>query len=60
MIAPVVEQCKYNMMVRDRVESEYRDLFKRYRMGTTNWSHLESGILAGRYSNCMGNCKSWL
>ena len=38
-------------MVRDRVESEYRDLFKRYRMGTTIWSPLESGILARRYLN---------
>jgi hypothetical protein len=35
IIASVVEQCNYNMMARDRVESEYRDLFKRYRMGTT-------------------------
>ena len=51
LIAPVVEQCHYNMMTRDRVESEYRDLFKRYRMGTTIWSPLESGVLAGRYLN---------
>ena len=49
LIPPVVEQCNYNMMIRDRVESEYRDLFKRYKMGTTIWSPLESGILAGRY-----------
>ena len=35
LIAPVVEKCNYNMMLRNRVESEYRDLFKRYRMGTT-------------------------
>ena len=33
-------------MVRDRVESEYRDLFKRYKMGTIIWS---PGILAGKY-----------
>ena len=39
------------MIVRDRVESEYRDLFKRYRMGTTIWLPLESGILARRYLN---------
>ena len=51
LIAPVVEQCHYNMMTRDRVESEYRDLFKRYKMGTTIWSPLESGVLAGRYLN---------
>ena len=39
------------MMKRDIVESEYRDLFKRYKMGSTIWSPLESGILAGRYLN---------
>ena len=49
LIAPVVEQCNYNMMVRDRVKSQYRDLFKRYRMGTTIWSPLESDFLDGRY-----------
>ena len=38
-------------MKRDIVESEYRDLFKRYKMGSTIWSPLESGILAGRYLN---------
>ena len=51
LIAPVCEQCNYNMMIRDRVEAEYRDLFKKYKMGTTIWSPLESGILAGRYLN---------
>jgi len=51
LMPPVVEQAHYNMMTRDRIESEYRDLFKRYRMGTTIWSPLESGILAGRYLN---------
>ena len=51
LIPPVVEQSNYNMMIRDRIESEYRDLYKRYRMGTTIWSPLESGILAGRYLN---------
>jgi voltage-dependent potassium channel beta subunit len=51
LIPPVVEQCHYNMMTRDRVEGEYRDLFKRYKMGTTIWSPLESGVLAGRYLN---------
>ena len=38
-------------MVRNRVESEYKDLFKRYRIGTTIWSPLESGILTGKYLN---------
>ena len=40
-----------NMMVRDRIESECRDLFKRYKMGTTIWSTLECGILTGKYIN---------
>ena len=51
LMPPVVEQSNYNMMVRDRIESEYRDLFKRYKMGTTIWSPLESGILTGKYIN---------
>jgi len=51
LISPVVEQSNYNMMVRDRIEGELRDLFNRYRMGATIWSPLESGILAGRYLN---------
>ena len=49
LIPPVVEQCNYNMMRRDRVESEYRDLFRKYKIGTTIFSPLESGVLAGRY-----------
>ena len=35
LIPPVVEQAYYNMMTRDRIEGEYIDLFKRYKMGTT-------------------------
>ena len=51
LIPPVVEQAHYNMMVRERMENEYRDLFQRYKMGTTIFSPLESGIFAGRYLN---------
>ena len=49
LIRPVVEQCNYNMLVRQNMEVEYRDLFRRYKMGTTIWSPLESGILTGKY-----------
>lgn len=28
LIPPVVEQCQYNMLFRDKMENEYRDLFK--------------------------------
>jgi voltage-dependent potassium channel beta subunit len=51
LIPPIVEQTHYNLMTRDWVEREYRDLFARYKMGTTVWSPLESGVLAGRYLN---------
>jgi voltage-dependent potassium channel beta subunit len=48
---PVVEQCHYNMLYRNSMEVDYRDLFKKYKMGTTIWSPLESGILTGKYIN---------
>ena len=48
---PVVEQCQYNMLERDKMENEYRDLFKRYKMGTTIFSPLRCGILTGKYIN---------
>ena len=40
LVKPIAEQCQYNMFVRDDMEKEYRDLFKRYKMGTTIWSPL--------------------
>jgi len=48
---PVVEQCQYNMLVRDRMEKEYEWLFEKYKYGTTIWSPLGSGILSGKYNN---------
>lgn len=51
LVAPIVEQCQYNLMVRDKMENEYRDLFKKYKMGTTIWSPLFSGVLTGKYIN---------
>ena len=48
---PIVEQCHYNMLYRNPMEVDYRDLFKKYKMGTTIWSPLESGILTGKYIN---------
>ena len=49
LIRPLVEQCQYNMLFRETMEDNYRDLFKRYKMGTTIWSPLNSGILTGKY-----------
>jgi aryl-alcohol dehydrogenase-like predicted oxidoreductase len=48
---PQVEQCQYNMFVRDKMESEYRTLFETRQMGTTIWSPLYGGALAGKYND---------
>lgn len=48
---PIVEQCEYNMINRERLENEYRDLFKKHKMGTTIWSPLYGGVLSGKYIN---------
>ena len=37
------------MLERDKMENEYRDLFRRYKMGTTIFSPLRCGILTGKY-----------
>lgn len=47
---PVVEQPEYSMLVRDKIESEYVDLFDQYGIGTTVWGPLCSGILTGKYN----------
>ena len=48
---PIVEQCEYNMLTRDNFEKNYRRLFKEQKYGTTIWSPLASGILAGKYND---------
>lgn len=49
-IPPTMEQPQYNMLWRERMESEYLPLFRKYRLGTTVWSPLASGILTGKYN----------
>ncbi|KAJ3122190.1 hypothetical protein HK098_003068 [Nowakowskiella sp. JEL0407] len=49
LIAPVVEQPQYNLLVRERFEKEYAPLFKKYGMGTTTFSPLAQGVLSGKY-----------
>lgn len=51
LIGPTVEQPQYNMLNRDKMEKEFLRLFRDYRMGTTIWSPLASGILTGKYMN---------
>ncbi|MFK7971697.1 MAG: aldo/keto reductase [Bacteroidia bacterium] len=50
LIGPTMEQPQYNMLVRNRVEDEYRDLYE-IGLGTTIWSPLLSGLLTGKYND---------
>eukprot|EP00485_Elphidium_margaritaceum_P012894 CAMPEP_0202707850 /NCGR_PEP_ID=MMETSP1385-20130828/20121_1 /ASSEMBLY_ACC=CAM_ASM_000861 /TAXON_ID=933848 /ORGANISM="Elphidium margaritaceum" /LENGTH=359 /DNA_ID=CAMNT_0049366655 /DNA_START=112 /DNA_END=1191 /DNA_ORIENTATION=+ len=51
LIPPVVEQPQYNLFVREKMEKEYLRLFDApYKIGTTIWSPLKSGILTGKYN----------
>jgi voltage-dependent potassium channel beta subunit len=61
LIPPVVEQPQYNMFHRERMELEYRKLFRDHGMGTTIWSPLASGLLTGKYKDSMpGNTRASL
>ncbi|RLN55949.1 hypothetical protein BBJ29_007740 [Phytophthora kernoviae] len=47
---PIVEQPEYNLIERNRVDFEYLDLYKKYKLGLTTWSPLGYGTLTGKYS----------
>jgi voltage-dependent potassium channel beta subunit len=51
LIGPSMEQPQYNMIVRDKVEVEFSQIYKTVGLGTTIWSPLASGILTGKYNN---------
>ena len=46
---PTMEQTHYNMLKRQRVETEYAPLYESVGLGTTIFSPLASGILTGKY-----------
>lgn len=50
LIPPVMEQPQYNMFHRERVEREYAPLYRQFKLGTTIWSPLASGLLTGKYN----------
>jgi voltage-dependent potassium channel beta subunit len=50
LIGPAVEQPQYNLFERDKMERDYRSIFKNLGMGTTIWSPLASGLLTGKYN----------
>jgi len=51
LIAPIVEQCEYNLISRKTFEVDYAPLFDFYGMGTTIWSPLAGGLLTGRFNS---------
>ncbi len=52
-IPPSMEQPRYNLFHRYRVENEYAPLYSRHGMGLTTWSPLNSGLLSGKYNSGM-------
>lgn len=50
LIPPLMEQPRYNMFHRERVEKEYHRLYTEIGLGTTIWSPLASGLLTGKYN----------
>jgi len=49
---PQLEQPEYHMFARQRVEEYYHPLYQGpYRLGTTVWSPLASGLLTGKYND---------
>ncbi|KAG2761189.1 hypothetical protein JG687_00011986 [Phytophthora cactorum] len=50
LIRPIVEQTIYSILDRNKVEFEYVDLYKKYKLGLTTWSPLAYGALTGKYS----------
>lgn len=49
LVPPTMEQPQYNMMHRQKVESDFRPLYEQIGLGTTIWSPLASGLLTGKY-----------
>ncbi len=47
---PVMEQPEYNLLARNRVETEYARLYEDIGLGLTTWSPLASGLLTGKYA----------
>ncbi|KKY24296.1 putative aldo keto [Phaeomoniella chlamydospora] len=51
LIGPAMEQPKYNLLWRHRVESEYARIYDVWGLGITNFSPLDMGILTGKYND---------
>lgn len=53
LIPPLMEQPEYNMFHREKLEKEFLPLFEKFKLGTTTWSPLASGVLTGKYNDGM-------
>jgi len=51
LIPPQMEQPQYHMFHREKVEGEFAHLYEEIGLGTTIWSPLASGLLAGKYND---------
>lgn len=51
LIAPIADQCQYNMLERENHEKNLREPFEDYGYGTTIWSPLAGGVLTGKYND---------
>ena len=51
LIPPMVEQTKYNLLSRKRVEYDLESLCREYGIGLTTYSPLSGGLLSGKYNN---------
>lgn len=51
LIGPTMEQPQYNLFERNKVESDYSEIYKNVGLGTTIWSPLASGLLSGKYND---------
>lgn len=48
---PTMEQPQYNMFHREKVETEFAQLYDTVGLGLTTWSPLASGLLTGKYND---------
>ena len=49
VIPPICDQAHYNLVYREIIDRDYRDLFRFRKYGITALSSLEGGILTGKY-----------
>jgi voltage-dependent potassium channel beta subunit len=50
LVAPIVEQARYNLLARSRVEREYAPFLEHLGLGLSVWSPLAYGLLTGKYN----------